>query len=132
MRADALEKLVSSLHRNRPSGPFSPLPLLAAPLAGDQTALARLLPELGFRKHGGDQEGGESAQPLSFAPQRRRAAGPRRQDGERPAQARKGRRADAAAKKGKQPQHKGKADAAKKAAPNPDSPFAKLAELYQR
>ncbi len=137
VRADALEKLVSSLHRNRPSGPFSPLPLLAAPLDGDQTALARLLPELGFRKHGGDREEGESGQPLSFAPQRRRKAGgpqggPRQQDGERPAQARKGRRADAGAKKGKQPQRKGKPEKANKAAPNPDSPFAKLAELYQR
>ena len=120
VRADSLERLVSSLYRDRPSGAFSPLPAMAQPLDGDEAALKRLLPELGFRRHGG----GDKEAP-SFAPQGRRS-------GPRPAQAKKPKaRRDAKSSGAKKPR-KSERKEKQRQAPNPDSPFAKLAELYGR
>ena len=105
---------------------------MAESLSGDQEALARLLPELGFRRQGGD----DAAMAVSFAPQRRGASARRRK---RPSedQGRKAKPEAASRAKGKaknQKQQKPASDRTnrKRSVPNPDSPFAKLAELYER
>ncbi len=124
VRADSLERLVSSLYRDRPAGAFSPLPAMAQPLDGDEAALKRLLPELGFRRHGGGE-----AEAASFAPQGRRS-GPRRAQAKKPGKPNKQGR-DAKSSGGKKPK-KAERKEKPRQAPNPDSPFAKLAELYGR
>ena len=132
VRADALEKLMSALYRNRPTGPFTPLPRMAESLSGDQEALARLLPELGFRRQGGD----DAAMAVSFAPQRRGASARRRKRPQEE-QGRKAKPEAASRAKGKAKNQKQQTPASdrtnrKRSVPNPDSPFAKLAELYER
>jgi ATP-dependent RNA helicase SUPV3L1/SUV3 len=120
VRADALERLMSALFRDRPAGPFSPLLAMAQPLEGDREALARLLPHLGFRRHGGEES-------TSFAPHRR-GQGPQQRRAPKTKEAK-----ETKAAKGKERRQKGKPQEKKpRALPNPDSPFAKLAELYGR
>ena len=111
---------MSLLYRNRPQGAFSPLPSLAEPLGGDMESLKQLLPQIGFRRQG------EGEGSISFTPQRR-GAGKKKPKQRQEAGGQPKRKA----KQQKPTSGKKPAARAQKAA-NPDSPFAKLAEIYGR
>ncbi|MBB3063977.1 helicase-related protein [Limibacillus halophilus] len=136
VRVDVLERLSAALYRMKPEGLFCPTPALTEIVGNDREALSRLLPALSFQMSGDPSRGLET---LAFAPKGHRGVKRKaRQAGKiTPA-------APGAGGNEKSPQRSRKSDGSQSlrkrdSTPkgsqqgiNPDSPFAKLAELYKR